>query len=677
MRHTRLCAQVAVLSERTTREAQLRVAAELSEIVSARENVAPAGRVRSEPLPSSVQRLSEAARLTSRRADGQWWSIAPAAMEKSITRALQDTDKKQLRRDVEHIAELWKPEKSCTISDSNRYLESMPDGRAVSVHLASQFMNHYAAISTILEETSRRIGGPIKKVVDYGSGAAVGLWAAMRVFDIKMYVGEAKSAPMMRAGIALLNVEDLRQRLRKIHTVFRLTSDKPVPHKRGAQHEPSVGADETLALSAYALSPMSTDSMRERHIDRIWKSRAQVIVLVEEANPRGFASIAAARAQLLQYGRTSGHPIHVVAPCAHDKPCPMLHAYGMSKSSRAPKLCAFKQAYHAPKYQKMAENTPKTERMSRFTYVVLARGERPSIENTIARLTEQGVADADTKVQNALLQAKGGILDDIRASPPEAEILASEEQLAAGYEVEPLVEHEIESRDEISDQTDSEHYTEAHNVHDSLEPVQPSLSPASEFSSAEAARIDSYSWPRLIDMPLKKGGHVTIDACCPTGDLRRFTIAKSKGRQAYQDARKLRGSELYAHAHVSSRPSIISPAAVTDPAAHDSQAQAMPTEIDSGDLAAFFAEFGSDLAGDRSDAPSVLETKRIERVREAEHIYIGPEAQMQASTPGERNPLRRTRRGPKKRIAEVSERGTRTNRKISRSALDAELQDQW
>lgn len=654
MRHTLVWrthapAAAATLPERSTRAAQLRIAGEISEIASRRATVGPQIRPRV-PIPSSVQRLSEAARLTARRADGHWWASAPPVLEESISHALSDTHKKQLRHDIEHVAALA-AHNELDLTPADRFFESMPPGRATAVYLASKFMACYASILSVLEEVRRRIGTPVHKVVDYGCDAAAGLWAAMDVFDVLMYVGEARSAPLMRTGIALLHTPALRDKLKQIHAVFRLSSDKPVPLQRGAPVDPGVPPEETLALSAFSLSKMTTDTMRERHIERMWKSKAQLIVLIDEATPRGFASVAAARAQILHYGRTTGRDLHVVAPCPHDKPCPMLHPFGMTKSSRIPKVCAFKQAYHAPQYQRIAENSARSERMAKYTFAVIARGPRPTLQGHIDALVESGHVDAGEQVQLALEKAKGGILEQIRSSEPiEGEILATEEaamEYQDADESEPVVETAAED-------------------------------PPDEFPTREAARIDSYAWPRLIATPLKKGGHVTIDACCPTGDLRRFTISKAKGRQAYQDARKLRGSELYAHAHVSSRPSIIAPAAVTDSAAHAAaQSDAIPEELDSEDLGQFFEKFGADLESGTNKNKPTVDPKRIERVAEAEYMYIGPEAQMQTNVPGERNPMRRTRRGPKKRTIETTERGTRANRKLDRSTLDAEMQDAW
>ncbi|KAM9953464.1 hypothetical protein ACTFIR_008535 [Dictyostelium discoideum] len=46
------------------------------------------------------------------------------------------------------------------------------------------------------------------------------------------------------------------------------------------------------------------------------------------------------------------------------------------------------------------------------------------------------------------------------------------------------------------------------------------------------------NWSRLIEAPLKRGGHVIMDVCSPNGSLNRVTIARSHGKQMYREARK-------------------------------------------------------------------------------------------------------------------------------------------
>ncbi|KAN0022516.1 hypothetical protein ACTFIU_004710 [Dictyostelium citrinum] len=52
-------------------------------------------------------------------------------------------------------------------------------------------------------------------------------------------------------------------------------------------------------------------------------------------------------------------------------------------------------------------------------------------------------------------------------------------------------------------------------------------------------------WSRLIEAPLKRGGHVTMDVCSPNGSLNRVTVARSQGKKIYKEARKSFWSDAF------------------------------------------------------------------------------------------------------------------------------------
>ena len=76
-------------------------------------------------------------------------------------------------------------------------------------------------------------------------------------------------------------------------------------------------------------------------------------------------------------------------------------------------------------------------------------------------------------------------------------------------------------------------------------------------------RQEAYQWPRLVFPPLKKGGHIILDACTVTGvscyhilifnlteilgQIMRITITKSQGKQPYYDARKSKWGDIFPH----------------------------------------------------------------------------------------------------------------------------------
>ncbi|KAJ3088766.1 37S ribosomal protein S22 [Quaeritorhiza haematococci] len=57
----------------------------------------------------------------------------------------------------------------------------------------------------------------------------------------------------------------------------------------------------------------------------------------------------------------------------------------------------------------------------------------------------------------------------------------------------------------------------------------------------------AYHWPRLVQPPLKRHGHVILDSCSSSGNLERTTVSKSYGKLEYRDARKAHWHDLWPH----------------------------------------------------------------------------------------------------------------------------------
>src|SRR6202042_3033012 len=71
-----------------------------------------------------------------------------------------------------------------------------------------------------------------------------------------------------------------------------------------------------LVTASYVLAELPEKAAAGTARD-LWASAAQMLVLVEPGTPAGFARIRAARDALIEAGG------HVVAPCTHDKACPL------------------------------------------------------------------------------------------------------------------------------------------------------------------------------------------------------------------------------------------------------------------------------------------------------------------------------------------------------------------
>lgn len=100
------------------------------------------------------------------------------------------------------------------------------------------------------------------------------------------------------------------------------------------------------------MSELPDDGVRKMSIEALWKQTEDMMVLIDRGTPEGFRVLAEARKQILikagyldEDGKTISRPrptvsLHVVAPCAHEKRCPMVGSW-----------CHFAQRVQLTKFQ--------------------------------------------------------------------------------------------------------------------------------------------------------------------------------------------------------------------------------------------------------------------------------------------------------------------------------------
>ncbi|KAI9027193.1 mitochondrial small ribosomal subunit Rsm22-domain-containing protein [Phycomyces nitens] len=288
----------------------------------------------------------------------------------------------------------------------------------------------YAAISNVFEEINNRLGDfKPKSMLDFGTGPGTAIWAAQEVFDIKKYVGVDLSEDMLRVA------EQLEECAKKPESV-------PIEFKRYLAFDPTISKPD-LVVSAFALGDIASTALQKSTIEQLWEQAGDVLVLIERGTPIGFSAIARARQWILDAEKEKGKKVHVVAPCPHDRPCPLLFS-PEAKPSKS--WCHFSQRVERPSFLMKTKHSKFNTEDAKYSYVVLRRGERPLAEKSDAPL----------------------------------------ETLA-------------------------------------------------------------FSWPRLIQPPLKNKGHVVMDLCVQNGQIQRTSIPKSQGKIPYRDARKSMWGDLFPH----------------------------------------------------------------------------------------------------------------------------------
>lgn len=194
---------------------------------------------------------------------------------------------------------------------SQRYRSELRDGRfhvseddAARAYLAARLPATFAAVRAAMDEAEQQMPDfRPKSLLDLGAGPGTAMWAARDTWpsidDALMIEG---SPTMRRWGEKL--------------------AASAMPFKREwraadfSKGKLAVDAHDLVTI-AYVLDELEVDA-RAALIDAAWRATGSLLLVVEPGTPAGWQRILDTRTQLLGLGA------HVVAPCAHEAPCPIV-----------------------------------------------------------------------------------------------------------------------------------------------------------------------------------------------------------------------------------------------------------------------------------------------------------------------------------------------------------------
>ncbi|KZV82844.1 hypothetical protein EXIGLDRAFT_333664 [Exidia glandulosa HHB12029] len=427
---------------------------------------------------------------------------------------VEEADKRQLRSDAKRIYERASPQEDEPqwSADDPEYksrkqaLErSHRDGLAYAAVVMPQ---HYSSIYNVFKQMDLRFGDALKKtnIVDIGCHSGEALWAARTVWTeddvlgVKNYFGIDPRPKMIQMGNRLTKDIDLYGCNASFH--YKLTQALP------SGLTPEMAA-ETMIINAFDLSRHARWRDRRDRLHEMWQTGAATIVLIEEGTREGYEFIAEAREYLLRLGAVEVQDAkyqpaeerpfwtpgsHVAMPCPHDRPCAMLPDL---KSA-----CSFGQTFDPPSFSRDTKHISGAyhDRVS-HAYVVFRRGPRPDDPGTsygrvglVGRREEERLR---SKRVTAMEETEDQVFEAVK-----------EEAVVSEHAPDPAME-----TDELKD----------------------------------ALRKEAMFWPRLNMPPLKKAGHIVMDACTRDGSVQRLTISRSRGKQEFYDARKSSWGDSFPH----------------------------------------------------------------------------------------------------------------------------------
>ncbi|KAF9970544.1 37S ribosomal protein S22 [Actinomortierella ambigua] len=368
-------------------------------------------------------------------------------------------------------------------------------------YVAALSSSAYSATYNVLAEVKKRVPDfHPRTFLDFGTGPGTAIWAAEQHWKGQMeYTGIDTSLPMLEiAGDVISSISDEDNLMNRV-------SLKPFV-SYGSQ-----ASKYDIVMSAFTLSEITSLSLRRSTLQNLWDSTNDMLILVDRGTPNGFRILAEAREQILGLDKdvfkpkpkydSMGNiipeepmpwePAHVLAPCPHDGVCPLYAT--LDKGSQ---WCHFSQKVERPDFLRRTKHTKENYEDSKYTYVVLRKGPRPSLSAEVMQHYQKRQQDA------------------VAATLQEQQQLQDQEQEGGNKK----------------------------KKHIKVPPLPPIT-----YDNADDMFMASHSWARLVVPPLKKDRHVVMDYCAKSGQLERMVIPKSQGKVIYRDARKAMWGDLFPH----------------------------------------------------------------------------------------------------------------------------------
>jgi ribosomal protein RSM22 (predicted rRNA methylase) len=207
----------------------------------------------------------------------------------------------------------------------------------------------YAAVAACLAEIARRRPDLApSRLIDAGAGPGTASWAAAEVFPTLNDVVQIDANAPLRA----LARELARQ-------APRLSGLRQEAHD--LRKDLAEVASAELVVASYVLGEIA-EADRTPITDLLWERSHDTLLVVEPGTPAGYARIIALRARLIAGGA------HVIAPCPHDRDCPLA----------APDWCHFAQRLARTREHQQVKGAALPFEDEKFAYVALARTPAPT-----------------------------------------------------------------------------------------------------------------------------------------------------------------------------------------------------------------------------------------------------------------------------------------------------------
>ena len=267
----------------------------------------------------------------------------PAALRQAVDHVLEGVKLPALQQAARLLSQRYRAE----TRDGRLHLS---DEMAAKAYLATRLPATYAAVRASMAGLAQiRPDFSPRNLLDVGAGPGTVLWAAR---DCWQSLGQAM---MVEASPAIRAIGgELARHAAPVEASY-------VPADIAGKFPELQPAD--LVTLAYVLDELAPDQI-EPLVDRLWRLTGDILLIVEPGTPAGWRRIMQARARLIASGA------HLVAPCPHQRDCPLA----------APDWCHFSRRVARSRLHRLAKGGEVPWEDEKYIFLAAAKtpGERPA-----------------------------------------------------------------------------------------------------------------------------------------------------------------------------------------------------------------------------------------------------------------------------------------------------------
>jgi ribosomal protein RSM22 (predicted rRNA methylase) len=290
----------------------------------------------------------------------------PSELRAALNALLEGTARGPLTERAERISTLYRAGTSSTIA-----IRDQTDALAYAITRAPAT---YGAVRNVL--THLQLRSPAfapQTALDLGSGTGAASWAIAEAFQqIESITQADRNQPLLNLSRTLTKHASSAA----LRNATQLTTDL-------ACNLPENSAD--LVVLSYVLAELPPEQAQSLFV-AAWGLCTGALVLVEPGTPAGFGHILAARFIL------GGGGAHILAPCAHQRGCPIL----------APDWCHFAQRIERSRDHRILKSADLPYEDEKFSYHVFVREPyfTPATESRILARPEKARTSITLKLCN-------------------------------------------------------------------------------------------------------------------------------------------------------------------------------------------------------------------------------------------------------------------------------------